>query len=80
VLYQAEPRPFRINEIERLTPNLSTRLEKADMGFSEFTRERQFLSNVSPSTLEWYKHSFKWLLTESPSQEDLNAAIAPLAA
>ena len=45
------------------------------MGFSEFTRERQFLSNVSPSTLEWYKHSFKWLLTESPSQEDLKNAV-----
>ena len=45
------------------------------MGFSEFTRERQFLSNVSPSTLEWYKHSFKWLRTESPSQDDLKAAV-----
>jgi integrase/recombinase XerD len=45
------------------------------MGFSEFTRERQFLSNVSPSTLEWYKHAFKWLLTDSPSQEDLKAAV-----
>ena len=45
------------------------------MGFSEFIRERQFLSNVSPSTLEWYKHSFKWLHTDSPSQEDLKAAV-----
>ncbi len=45
------------------------------MGFSEFTRERQFLSNVSPSTLEWYKHAFKWLLTDSPSQEDLKATV-----
>ena len=45
------------------------------MGFSEFIRERQFLSNVSPSTLEWYKHSFKWLHTESPSQEDLKGAV-----
>jgi hypothetical protein len=49
-------------------------LEKAEMGFSEFIRERQFLSNVSPSTLEWYKYSFKWLDSESPSQEDLKAA------
>ena len=45
------------------------------MGFSEFIRERQFLSNVSPSTLEWYGHSFKWLTSESPSQEDLKAAV-----
>ena len=45
------------------------------MGFSEFIRERRFLSNVSPSTLEWYKHSFKWLDTESPTQDDLKAAV-----
>ena len=34
------------------------------MGFSGFIRERQFLSNVSPSMLEWYKYSFKWLDTD----------------
>jgi integrase/recombinase XerD len=45
------------------------------MGFSEFIRERQFLSNVSPSTLEWYKYSFKWLQTESPSQDELKEAV-----
>src|SRR5580698_11137093 len=45
------------------------------MGFSEFIRERQFLSNVSPATLEWYKYSFKWLRTESPSQEELKDAV-----
>jgi len=50
------------------------------MGFSEFIRERQFLSNVSPSTLEWYKHSFKWLDTESPTQEDLKAAVLKMRA
>jgi integrase/recombinase XerD len=45
------------------------------MGFSQFIRERQLLSNVSPSTLEWYKYSFKWLRTESPSQEELKDAV-----
>jgi len=45
------------------------------MGFSEFIRERHLLSNVSPSTLEWYKYSFKWLRTESPSQEELKDAV-----
>ena len=45
------------------------------MGFSEFIRERQLLSNVSPSTLEWYKYSFKWLHTEAPSQEELKDAV-----
>jgi integrase/recombinase XerD len=44
-------------------------------GFSQFIRERQYLHNVSPATLEWYKHSFKWLLTESPSQDELKDAV-----
>lgn len=43
--------------------------------FEQFTRERQFLSNVSPSTLEWYKHSFKWLNTDSPTLEQLKDAV-----
>ena len=50
------------------------------MGFSEFIRERQFLSNVSPSTLEWYKHSFKWLDTDAPTQDDLKAAVVKMRA
>jgi integrase/recombinase XerD len=50
------------------------------MGFSDFIRERQFLSNVSPSTLEWYKHSFKWLDSESPTQDDLKAAVLKMRA
>jgi integrase/recombinase XerD len=45
------------------------------MGFSQFIRERQLLSNVSPSTLEWYKYSFKWLRTDSPSQAELKDAV-----
>jgi integrase/recombinase XerD len=43
--------------------------------FHQFMQERQYLSNVSPATLEWYKYSFKWLQAEMPSQEDLNAAV-----
>jgi integrase/recombinase XerD len=45
------------------------------VSFSQFIRERQYLSNVTPATLEWYKHSFKWLRTESPSQDDLKDAV-----
>jgi integrase/recombinase XerD len=43
--------------------------------FSQFIHERQYLHNVSPATLEWYKHSFKWLHTESPSQIELHDAV-----
>jgi len=45
------------------------------MGFADFIRERQFLTNVSPATLQWYKYSFKWLRTESPSQDELKEAV-----
>jgi integrase/recombinase XerD len=45
------------------------------MRFSAFFRERRFLSNVSPATLEWYKHSFKWLPSESPSPDELKDAV-----
>jgi integrase/recombinase XerD len=44
-------------------------------GFQQFIRERQFLSNVTPSTVEWYKNSLKWLPSESPSQEELKGAV-----
>jgi integrase/recombinase XerD len=43
--------------------------------FEQFIRERQYLSNVTPSTIEWYENSLKWLRTESPSQEDLKEAV-----
>jgi integrase/recombinase XerD len=45
------------------------------MGFSQFIRERQFLSNVAPTTLEWYGHSFKWLRTETPDAAELKDAV-----
>ena len=55
---------------------MTTRLGETYMvGFSQFIRERQYLSNVSPATLEWYKHSFKWLPSESPSHEQLKDVV-----
>ena len=43
--------------------------------FEQFIRERQYLTNVSPATLEWYKHSLKWLRTESPAEGELKGAV-----
>ena len=43
--------------------------------FEQFRRERQYLTNVSPATLEWYKHSLKWLRTESPTEDELKDAV-----
>ena len=45
------------------------------VGFSQFIRERQYLHNVTPATVEWYKHSFKWLRTESPAQDELKETV-----
>src|SRR6266536_3444895 len=45
------------------------------VGFSQFTRERKYLHNVSPATLEWYENSFKWLRSESPSPDELKDAV-----
>jgi integrase/recombinase XerD len=43
--------------------------------FSQFIRERQYLHNVSPTTAEWYRHSFKWLRSENPTEEELQDAV-----
>jgi integrase/recombinase XerD len=43
--------------------------------FEQFIQERQYLNNVSPATINWYKASFKWLRTESPSQQELKDTV-----
>jgi integrase/recombinase XerD len=45
------------------------------VGFSQFIRERQFLHNVTPATVEWYRHSFKWLPTPTPTPDELKDAV-----
>jgi integrase/recombinase XerD len=44
-------------------------------GFQQFIRERQYLANVTPATVEWYKQSLKWLPSESPTQDELKGAV-----
>ncbi len=39
--------------------------------FQQFIRERQYLMNVSPATVQWYTHNFKWLMSESPTDAEL---------
>lgn len=45
------------------------------MGFNDFIRERRYLNNVSPATISWYVHAFKWLPNESPTQEELKNTV-----
>jgi len=46
--------------------------------FEEFIRERQYLHNVSPRTIEWYRNSLRWLPCESPSQSQLTAVVVAM--
>jgi hypothetical protein len=43
--------------------------------FEQFIKERQYIINVSPSTIEWYEQSFKWLDTETPTADDIKAVV-----
>ena len=44
-------------------------------GFQQFIRERQYLANVTPATVDWYKNSLKWLPSESPSPQQLKDTV-----
>jgi integrase/recombinase XerD len=45
------------------------------MRTEEFLRERLYLLNVSPRTIERYRTSLRWLPCESPSQSQLNDVV-----
>lgn len=43
--------------------------------FDAFIRERTYLSNVSPATIEWYRRTFAWLKVETPTEAELKACV-----
>ncbi len=43
--------------------------------FEQFIRERQYLTNVTPATVEWYRQSLVWLKTESPTDAELKSCV-----
>jgi integrase/recombinase XerD len=43
--------------------------------FEQFLKERTYLKNVSPRTIEWHKQSLKWLPGEQPTEDDLKAVV-----
>lgn len=43
--------------------------------FEQFIKERQYLTNVTPATVEWYRQSLKWLGIEAPSDADLKSFV-----
>jgi hypothetical protein len=42
-----------------------------DHMFEQFIKERQYLQNVSPRTIQWYQESFKWLDNPNPNKAEL---------
>jgi len=43
--------------------------------FEQFLKERLYLNNVSPRTIEWHTQSLKWLAVEQPTADDLKALV-----
>jgi integrase/recombinase XerD len=43
--------------------------------FEQFIKERQYLHNVSPATVSWYTHNFRWMPSESPTEDELKAMV-----
>lgn len=43
--------------------------------FEQFIRERLYLTNVTPATVAWYKHSFKYLPNDSPTEDELKNVV-----
>jgi integrase/recombinase XerD len=43
--------------------------------FEQFIKERQYISNVSLRTVEWYRESFKWLDNPEPTQDELKSLV-----
>ncbi|MGE5110830.1 MAG: hypothetical protein ACM3JB_08250 [Acidobacteriaceae bacterium] len=41
----------------------------------EFIKERQFISNVSPRTIQWYQESFAWLDNPEPTNDELKSLV-----
>ncbi len=46
--------------------------------FEAFIRERQYLSNVTPATVEWYRRCLRWLPSENPTREGLKSVVLAL--
>jgi integrase/recombinase XerD len=60
-----------MNRLQIFSPNKTPGLEKMMTRFEAFIREKQYLTSVTPSTVEWYRRCLKWLPSEYPTQSDL---------
>jgi integrase/recombinase XerD len=49
--------------------------QKLQPRFEQFIREKQYIVNVSPCTLTWYRQALRWLLAEHLTQADVNETV-----
>jgi integrase/recombinase XerD len=54
---------------------LSPCLEEGVTQHQQFVKERLYLKNVSPRTIEWHEQSLKWLGIEDPTEDDCKAVV-----
>ncbi len=72
MLYPIELLARIINNLRGFPSKFTPGLEEiVEPRFEQFIRERQFLTNVTPATVEWYRRCLSWLPSESPTQADL---------
>ncbi|MGA7523551.1 MAG: site-specific integrase [Acidobacteriaceae bacterium] len=72
MLYPIELLARRINSLHGFPSKNTPGLEEIMQArFEQFIRERQYLANVTPATIEWYRRCLNWLSSESPTQADL---------
>ena len=45
------------------------------LNFTDFLKEKQYVENVSPNTLRWYRHALKWLPSEHPDERSLKQMV-----
>jgi len=73
---QSELRALRFNDLTRVFSKFDPLLGETMLPrFEQFIRERQYIQNVTPATMHWYRHSLKWLNSENPSQQELTDAL-----
>jgi len=63
-----------------LPPTCGVFGENMQTRYEQFVRERQYLTSVSPRTIEHYRRCQKWLPCDDPSNEDLKAAVLQMRA
>jgi hypothetical protein len=72
--------PFQGAEDGCSRPDFTSKCSPAmeDHMFEQFIKERQYLQNVSPRTIQWYQESFKWLDNPNPNKAELKQFVIRL--